>query len=243
LRPVRDVPLFEWARPAEVKIWSALLKVFEAKGAPPDPPPVHENHWAPSGMGDLGPALEWASESAEGDDADLWRFHHGAWLAGTGNTEEVIRVLATCENGVGKALLARLLEARGDLRAAANAYAGIRERWVQLHPQVVVERDRLLRRMGQETLAERERWLNSVAALSDEWIRERQVQLLIDKGEVPEAKQLLLATRFQKVHQTYTRTNLWMQICKRLKEPCYPIPEVLGEDRLARFGAYREFER
>lgn len=47
---------------------------------------------------------------------------------------------------------------------------------------------------------------------------------------------------FQKVHQTYTRTNLWIQICDKLKIPVYPIPKELGEDQLARFGAYREYE-
>jgi len=69
------------------------------------------------------------------------------------------------------------------------------------------------------------------------------VQLLIDKGEIQPAKRLLLSTRFQKVHQTYTRTALWMEICKNLKEPCRPAPRSLGEDRLASFGAYREFKQ
>jgi hypothetical protein len=44
------------------------------------------------------------------------------------------------------------------------------------------------------------------------------------------------------VHQTYTRANLWMQICDKLKIPYYRIPKELGEDGLARFGAYREDE-
>jgi hypothetical protein len=85
--------------------------------------------------------------------------------------------------------------------------------------------------------------LDSVSALPDEWIAERRVQLLIDKGEVASAKRLLLSTRFQKVHQTYSRTAMWMEICKTLKEPCEPIPRSLGEDRLATFGAYREFKK
>ena len=91
-------------------------------------------------------------------------------------------------------------------------------------------------------LAEREHWLSKVEALKDEWIIERKVQLLIDKGEYLKAKELLLATSFQKVHQTYTRTGLWMQICEKLNIPCSPIPLQLGEDRLATFGAYREYE-
>jgi hypothetical protein len=122
------------------------------------------------------------------------------------------------------------------------AYRSIEERWLQLHPQVVVERDKALRNLGRQTLAERENWLNQVSALRDEWVMERRVQLLIDKGDAAGAKKLLLSVPFQTVHQTYSRTNMWFQICKSLDESCFPIPEQLGEDRLARFGAYREFE-
>jgi hypothetical protein len=96
--------------------------------------------------------------------------------------------------------------------------------------------------LGRETLKERESWLRQVEALPDEWLIERKVQLLIDQGNVAEAKRLLLSTHFQKIHQTYTRTNLWFQICDLLKDPRFPIPDQLGEDHLANFGAYREFE-
>jgi len=139
-------------------------------------------------------------------------------------------------------LLARLYQAKGDSRKAVTALEAIREPWLQLHPQVVVERDRILRALGTQTLAQREQWLDEVGALKDEWIVERKVQLLIDKNEIQNARQLLLSVPFQKVHQTYSRTGLWLQICENLKEPCNPIPESLGEDRLARFGAYREFQ-
>ena len=77
---------------------------------------------------------------------------------------------------------------------------------------------------------------------NDEWIIERKVQLLIDKGKYKEAKDLLLSVPFQHVHQTYTRTELWRQISMQLNEPFLPVPVSLGEDRLARFGAYREYE-
>ena len=72
-----------------------------------------------------------------------------------------------------------------------------------------------------------------------------ELQFLIDKGEIKKAKDLLMSSSFQKVHQTYTRTYLWNQICKKLNEPCLPIPQNLGKDRLAtfgHFGAAREFE-
>jgi hypothetical protein len=192
-------------------------------------------------MDNLGAAFEWAIDT-DSSAADLWRFHYGTWLAGRGDLEKAIGMLSATKNGVAKALLARLLASKDDLAGAANAYAAIGEGWVALHPQVVVERDVVLRRLGRQTLAERERWLDRVSALTDEWIAERRVQLLIDKGDVASAKKLLLSTRFQKVHQTYSRTGMWMQICKQLKEPCEPVPQSLGEDRLATFGAYREFK-
>jgi hypothetical protein len=243
LRSVDNVPLFGWARDEDVAIWQSLVKAFESKATPPQPPRVHENRWAPSGMDDLGAAFEWAAERADDNAADLWRFHHGAWLAGRGEVDGAIRALSASRIGVAKALLARLLASKDDLAGAAQAFAAIQERWLQLHPQVVVERDLLLRRLGRGTLAERERWLESVSALTDEWVAERRVQLLIDEGDASGAKKLLLATRFQKVHQTYARTAMWMEICKALREPCQPIPQSLGEDRLATFGAYREFKK
>jgi len=242
LRAVSDIPLFEWARPDEVQVWNELLHAYAKKGSLPDPPQIDQNRWAPSGMENLATAFEWAIQNTCGAKADLWRFHYGAWLAGRGKTEDAIRVLSAPKIGVAAALLGRLYQAKGDTRNAAAALEAIREPWLQLHPQVVVERDRILRAVGTQTLAEREQWLNKVGALKDEWIIERRVQLLIDKGEIQDARRLLLSVPFQKVHQTYTRTGLWLQICEKVGESCDPIPQVLGEDRLARFGAYREFQ-
>ena len=138
-------------------------------------------------------------------------------------------------------MLARLLKLDGDIEGAAKALRSIQEKWLQLHPQIIVQRDEVLRNLGTETLAEREQWLSQVDALQDERIIERRVQLLIDRGEFQRAKELLLSVSFQKVHQRYARTALWNQICERLSEPCLPVPPELGEDQLAAFGAYREF--
>ena len=88
----------------------------------------------------------------------------------------------------------------------------------------------------------RERWLNEADPSEDERVVERRVQLLIDKGELRMAKELLLSVPFQKIHQRYVRTMLWNELCEKLHEPCAPVPPELGEDRLAVFGAYREFE-
>jgi hypothetical protein len=242
LRPVKQVPLFNWARSGEVSIWNELLLAYQKKTKLPEPPQVHQNLWAPSGMENLNKPFEWAIHHTNGDAADLWRFYYGSWLAGRGKSDEAIAVLSVTKNGLAKALLARLLKMNGDMTGARKALESIADAWLQLHPQVVVERDKVLRNLGMQTIPERESWLSKVSALEDEWIIERRVQLLIDKGKIEQAHQLLLSVPFQKVHQTYTRTNLWMQICEKRKVPCAPVPKELGEDQLATFGAYREFE-
>ena len=219
-----------------------LSKAYRTKSKLPEPLQIIENCWAPSGMEDLDAAFNWAINNTNRQKADLWKFYYGTWLAGRDKTDKAIKILSATKTGVAKALLARLLKMKGDMTGAKNAFESIEEKWLQIHPQIVVERDKVLRNLGAQTIPEREQWLSKVDALKDEWIIERKVQLLIDKGEVKEAKDLLLSTPFQKVHQTYTRTNLWMQICDKLKISYYPIPKELGEDQLARFGAYREYE-
>ena len=241
LRPVTDVPLFDWAREPEVKVWSDLRRAHQTTGRLPDPPEPRQCLWAPSGMEDMNAAFEWAIENTTDETAERWRFHYGTWLAGTGKRQAAIHVLGTTGLGVARALLARLLKLEGDIEGAARAFGSIRETLMQLHPQIVVERDEVLRNLGAHTLAERERWLDQVDALQDERILERRVQLLIDRAEYQEAKRLLLSVSFQKVHQRYARTALWKQICERLNEPGVPVPAELGEDQLADFGAYREF--
>ena len=242
LRPVKDIPLFQWARLGEVKVWEDLQAAFIAKTKLPDPPLPDKHLWPPSGMERLDAAFKWAILHSKEEKADLWKFYYGTWLAGTAKNEMAIQILSETKTGLAKALLARLLKLKGDLEGARHAFESISEKWIQIHPQVIIERDKLLRSLGLQTIPEREKWLAKVAALNDEWVIERRVQLLIDKGEIKEAKTLLLSTHFQKVHQTYTRTGLWKQITDKLNIPFLPIPAQLGEDRLANFGAYREYE-
>lgn len=242
LRALKSIPLFGWSRPEAVDHWNDLIKAYQEKGKTPEPPEVQSNCWAPSGMENMEAAFLWAIEKSSTANADAWRFYYGTWVAGRGDSAKTTRILSESNIGIAKALLGRLLRIEGNNKEAVNAYRSIHERWLQLHPQVVIERDKALRNLGKETLKEREDWLQQVDALEDEWIIERRVQLLIDKGDAMDAKKLLLSVHFQKVHQTYTRTNMWFQICDFLKEPRIPIPNQLGEDRLANFGAYREFE-
>lgn len=243
LRSVDKVALFGWARKEEVKEWQELVNIYKAKKIMNwHAPAIVQPGWAPSGMENLDEPFKKAIQYSTGANKENWKFHYGTWLAGTGKTDEAIQILSTTKNGLAKALLARLYKVKKDINAANGAMQSIHEPWLQLHPQIVVERDKILRSLGAHTLAEREKWLQRVEALKDEWIIERRVQLLIDKGQVQQAKDLLLSTPFQKVHQTYTRTALWMQISEKLGIPFLPVPEQLGEDRLAIFGSYREFE-
>jgi hypothetical protein len=243
LRPLSEVPLFEWARAEDVQIWQELREAYRVRSkSKPEPPPIERNLWAPSGMEDLDQPFQWVIAESTGPARELWRFHYGAWLAGSGNADAAITAFSAAQIGIAKAMLARLLRAKGDNADAQQAYREITEKWLLLHPQVVVERDQVLRAGGPGTIPEREKWLAAVDALEDEWVAERRVQLLIDKGQLAEAKELLLGTDFQKVHQTYSRTGLWRQICQKLSTPCEPIPRQLGEDQLARFGAYREYD-
>ncbi|MFX1703915.1 DUF5107 domain-containing protein [Chitinophaga sp. CC14] len=242
LRPVTDIPLFDWARNTDVQVWNELAKACAAKTALPLPPPADQYTWAPSGMENMDTPFKYAISKTNGENKEMWEFYYAAWEAGRGRSKEAIQMLAANRMGLAKVLLARLLKLDGNLIGAWKAMEAISEKWVQLHPQVVVERDKLLRAMGPQTIAEREHWLSAVDALADEWVIERRVQLLIDKKQVQQAKNLLLSTHFQKVHQTYTRTGLWMQICEQQGIPAFPVPAQLGEDQLARFGAYREYE-
>ena len=240
LRPLEAIPMFSWARSHEVEVWEALKKAYQRRGTLPQAPAVVECLWAPSGMENLDDAFTWAIST--GKQASLWRFHYGAWLAGRGRTDEAIKTLSDSDEGIAKVLCARLLFQAGKTADVWKSMESVTERWLLVHPQIVILRDRILRDLGQHTIPERTYWLSLVDALPDEWIAERKVQLLIDKGEYRSARELLLSTPFQMVHQAYTRTELWRQISEGLKIPFFPIHKEIGEDQLARFGAYRETE-
>jgi hypothetical protein len=242
LRSIDAIPLFGWSRTNAVKVWEDLLHAYQQKTKLPAPPSVDQNLWPPSGIENMDAAFKWAISVTTGSAADMWKYYYGTWLAGRGQRDEAIKELSQTNAGIAKALLARLLKMKSDFEGANKAIDSIKEPWLQLHPQIIIERDKILRKLGAQTIPEREMWLTKVYALKDEWIIERKIQLLIDKGEYQKAKDLLLTTPFQKVHQTYTRTALWKQISDALHLDFMPIPKRLGEDQLANFGAYREYE-
>jgi hypothetical protein len=242
LRPVSEVPLFDWARSEDVGLWLQLVAAHRASDPTgvPSPPGVDSNQWAISGCAELGPALAWAASTAQGDKRDRWFFQYGAWLGGRGAIERALQVLAESADDRALALSARLYVGRNDPRSALERLRAIRSAAIARHPQVIVERDRALALLGRESLAERARWLAAVSALDDEWIAERRASLLIEQGDWHGARRLLETTRFQLVHQRYERTRMWRQLEHALGLTPIENPAWLGEDDLAEFGAYRD---
>jgi hypothetical protein len=243
LRPLAAVPLFGWARNEDVKLWLDLVSAHKADDSSriPEPPDIDRNCWAISGIAELGDSLAWAAKSTEGTVRDRWQFQHGAWLAGRGEPDGALKVLAMSADDRARALSGRLwLVHRRDPHVAANCFRAIESEAIALHPQTVVERDRAFAAVGHETFDERKRWLDAVSALDDEWVAERRAIHLHDGGDSHGAMDVLEKTRFQLVHQRYERTRLWRQLEARLGLPPKIVPASFGEDDLAEFGAYRE---
>ena len=243
LRSLDAVPRFGWARNEDVSLWLQLASAHKMgdSGQIPDAPDMDSNSWAISGIAELGKALAWAVESSEGTKRDKWLFQHGAWLAGRGEPDAALKVLALSADDRAHALSGRIWFAKhGNPRRAATCFRAIESDAIALHPQVIIARDKALAALGQETLDERRRWLDAVSALDDEWIAERRASLLLDSNDPQGAMNVLKNTRFQLVHQRYERTRLWRQIGARLGLQPERFIGWLGEDDLAEFGAYRE---
>src|SRR6185369_17310547 len=144
LRPISEVPLFEWARDEEVGIWCNLAEAYHANDISriPEAPDLDSNRWAISGHSELGAALCWAASSTRDAERNRWRFQYGAWLAGRGETDAASQVLAQSSDDRACALLGRLWLYKHDAVSAATCFRAIKSEAIALHPQVVVERDR-----------------------------------------------------------------------------------------------------
>ena len=69
-------------------------------------------------------------------------------------------------------------------------------------------------------------------------IIERRADLAVATGQPAEALRLLASLTWPREHQRYTRGDLWKRAQAALGRTESPTPESLGEDTLARFGAY-----
>ena len=244
LRDIEAVPRFGWAQNEGIRLWLELLSRFQSKDVEriPDAPDVDSNDWAPSGM-ELGGALAWAASTTSASEKDKWLLQEGAWLGGRGEIKAALEVLARSADDRAHALAGRLwFIAEHDANAAVECYRKIGWDVVALHPQVVFERDRALEALGKCAFEERQRWLEAVSALDDEWLIERRASLLLDRNDAQAAFHLMKNTRFQMVHQRHARTRLWRRIEAALGLEPVEYPSWLGEDDLADFGAYREHQ-
>ena len=67
---------------------------------------------------------------------------------------------------------------------------------------------------------------------------ERRANLALVQGRPEETLHLLDTTHWPLEHQRYVRTELWKSARKMLGLADEPVPENMGEDDLAAFGAY-----
>ena len=241
LRSLDDIPLFSYARAGEVEIWDQLQNAFKINATEriPRPPNWNDATWPPGGMHVLAPAFKWAIEN-DSVNEDYWYLHFGVWLLARGEVEQAMPMLTSSHFDLAKALLARVYLVQGNPKEAVQAYEQMTDDVLVLHPQIAVERDKALAALGETSNHARLEWLEKLNALEDEMIVERYIDLLIDMKKYEEAKQLFCTTKFQKIHQRYERQKLWDKLKKYID--LGPYPDNLGEDNLAPFGAYRDFE-
>jgi hypothetical protein len=243
LPPLDEVPWFGWPPRASLQQWLSVTAAQQARRIEmlPAPPDFEQDLWPPSGMDDLGEALEWAISVSTGQDRDNWLFQLSAWMAARGSVEQALETLARSGDDRARALAGRMhLRALNNPARACEAFRAIRSDALALHPQIVVERDLALTELGPATLQEREQWLRQLVNSGDEWVIERRAALLLDQGQPEQARALLQSSRFQLVHQRYARRQLWNRAVGQ-NTSSLP-PNWLGEDDLAVFGAYRQFE-
>ena len=69
-------------------------------------------------------------------------------------------------------------------------------------------------------------------------VRERRADLALALGKPEEALQILAKFPWPREHQRYVRTDLWKRARRSLRQRDVDPPVLLGEDNLARFGAY-----
>lgn len=243
LPEISKIPLFGYARADDSQFWLDVIRAWKANDIfiLPKPPGMDDNKWAPSGIEKLEEALKWAILHCEPENKSGWLFQLGTLVSALEKNEEGIKYLEASKDDRAYALASRLYRRCNKLEEAYKVISRIKNMVVAMHPQVVIERDRVLQALGAATIPEREKWFECTSGLTDEWLIERRAVLLIDKGEYEKAKELLESTQFQLVHQRYVRQELWKKIENELGlEPVTKL-NWMGEDNLASFGAYWEY--
>jgi hypothetical protein len=153
------------------------------------------------------------------------------WLAFRGRAREALPLVEKSSAPTARRVAGLILwRALNDARSAvAHLEAG------PLHdPMAVVELDTLYAELG--LVAERVALL--ARAGQQRFIIERRADLALALGQPAETLRLLAETPWPREHQRYTRSDLWKAAKATLGETNAELPAFLGEDNLARFGAY-----
>jgi hypothetical protein len=153
------------------------------------------------------------------------------WLAFHGRASEAFAIsgkssAATTRRVAGLILWRDLGDARN---AVAHLEAG------PLHdPIAVVELDTLYAELGLQA----ERVALLARPSQHRFVIERRADLALALGQPAETLRLLTESPWPREHQRYTRSDLWTAARTALSEADATPPAFLGEDNLARFGAY-----
>lgn len=153
------------------------------------------------------------------------------WLVFRGRPAEALRLVEIGLSPTARRIAGLILWKGLDqpARAVGHLEAG------PLHdPVAVVELDELYAKLGQD--AKRGDLL--ARAPDHRRVVERRADLALVAGNPAETIRLLTQTAWPREHQRYTRTELWKRAKAAMGEPDATAPDFLGEDDLARFGAY-----
>jgi hypothetical protein len=153
------------------------------------------------------------------------------WLAFRGRATEAVSTLANAVNP-GARRIAGLIEWKG-LKAPARAAAHLEAGPLQ-DPVAVVELDELYAELEQPAKRAALLAMSSRHRL----VIERRADLALAVGQPAEALRLLTETPWPREHQRHTRGDLWKRACQAIGKAGTEAPDFLGEDNLARFGAY-----
>jgi len=157
--------------------------------------------------------------------------HLATYLAFHRRHEEAVGVLGDATSANAARLLGLVLW-KG-LKRPAEAVIHLRRGPLD-DPVAIVELDNLYTELN-ETAARCDLLANAPAHRR---VIERQADLALTLGRPAEALQLLETTLWPLEHQRYVRTRLWQRARAAMNLPLEPVPEELGEDDLAPFGAY-----
>ncbi len=237
LVPVDTVPFFPVADREKNIAWKKVCYAYENKQMA-DPKIIGHCNWPPCGIEGLKEALRYFSE-ADGD--PMWKYYYALYLLAEdeSNNEKAIGLLTESDIPEAYAFLGRIYRLKKQYERSLEALMKIKDPSWSNHPQIVYERDLTLEKF-KDKMDLRVKYLNDIDEIKDDYIVERRVKCLMDCGEYEMAKELLLSHKFELVHQRYDRTKMLREILDQLGEkPVLCVPQNIGEDELATYGAYR----